>query len=251
MKYSDLLSEKRGVEKHFLGFGGELYLSAEEITRYDTGIINNIKSFVEKDRLPLRLHAPIAEIDYSQIKDTFLRLKPLYGYVIKFCKALGINHVVAHAELNYDSVFPIDKQLAGAVSVWRALGDDLSANNIHISIENHCEREPTHLVMLMKKVRSPYLAMCVDLGHFNAFSDLSAQNWLEKYPVGSIKEIHLADNKGDDDTHLPVGDGNIDFAAFFKNFDKRGEDCAFVLEPRNISEAKKSISFLRKEGMIE
>ena len=75
--------------------------------------------------------------------------------------------------------------------------------------------------------------------------------WLGKYPAGSIKEVHLADNKGDDDTHLPLGEGTIDFVDFFKIFTARNEDCVFILEPRNLNEAVKSISFLRKGGFIE
>lgn len=251
VRYADLLSDKGSIDKYFLGFGGELYLSTEELESYDTRLINNIKSFTKANHLPLRLHGPIPEIDYSRIQDTISRAKPLYEKVREFCKEMGINSVVAHAEFNYHTDFPIDKQLENAVSLWSVLCNELSRANIYINIENHCETEPDCLIGLMEKVNSPYLGMCVDIGHTNAFSELGIKKWLKKYPIGSIKELHLADNEGDGDTHLALGEGNIDFANFFKTFAGRGENPVFVLEPRNLGEAEKSLSFLRKAGLIE
>ncbi|UCD54693.1 MAG: sugar phosphate isomerase/epimerase, partial [Candidatus Omnitrophota bacterium] len=212
--------------------------------------INDIKSFVKNNRLPLRLHAPISEIDYSQVRDSASYMKSLYRKVIRFCKVLNINHVVTHAELDYHTAFPIDRQFENASLLWRALCDEFKINNIHINIENHCEIEPDYLVMFMERIGSPYLGMCIDIGHFNAFSNLGIKKCLEKYPVGSIKEVHLADNKGDGDTHLPLGDGNIDFVSFFETFSGRRERCVFVLEPREIKEAQKSLSYLRKKGLL-
>ena len=250
VKYADLIVDRENIRKYFFGFGGELYLSAEEITGYDPQIIDDIKSFVRNNRLPLCLHAPISEIDYSQVRDTASYMQSLYRKVIRLCKALNINHVVAHAEFNYHTGFPIDRQFENAVLLWRALCDEFKINDIHINIENHNEREPDYLIMLMEKISSPYFGMCVDIGHFNAFSNLPLKKCLEKYPVSSIKEVHLADNKGDGDTHLPLGDGNIDFVSFFEIFSKRGERCAFVLEPRDIKEAQKSLSYLREKGFL-
>lgn len=249
-KYSDLVLDAGNVDRYFLGFGGELYLSAEEINNYDSRIIGGIKDFTQKNHLPLRLHGPIAKIDYSQIQSTIPLMQSLYANTIKLCKILGINHIVTHAEFDYSIDFPVNKQLENAVSLWHVLCDDLSVNNIYINIENHCEIKPDHLIMLLEKINSPHFGMCVDIGHFNAFSDLGTKKCLAKYPIGSIKEVHLADNEGDDDTHLSLGEGNIDFASFFKILEKRSEDCVFILEPRNIAEAKKSLSFLRKEGFL-
>ena len=255
VKYSDLLSDAgnldpstgSGFHKYFLGFGAELYLTAAEIANYDSRITDGIKSFAGKNHLPLRLHAPLTQIDYSQIRNATLHMQLLYGRIFKLCALLGVNSVVAHAEFDYKSVIPIDTQFENAVRLWGVLCGESGANGIHINIENHCESEPDRLIMLMKRVDSPYLGMCVDTGHFNAFSNFTAERWLLKYPRGSVKEVHLADNKGDDDTHLPLGDGNIDFADFFETFGKRGErTCVFVLEPRNSTEARKSLSFLEK-----
>ncbi|OGW75149.1 MAG: hypothetical protein A2Z72_02540, partial [Omnitrophica bacterium RBG_13_46_9] len=183
-------------------------------------------------------------------KNTVSQLARLYRKVIGLCRILDINYVVAHAELNYQIDFSVEEQTEKAVLEWRRLCDEFSANKIYVNIENHAEFVPDHLIALMEKVGSPYLGMCLDIGHVNAFSSLGIQNWLRRYPLGSIREVHLADNKADDDTHLPLGEGNIDFPGFLDTFAKRGESCTFVLEPRNIEEARKSLSFLVKSGIL-
>ncbi len=250
VKYADLAVNAEGIDKYFLGYGGELYLNTEEILNPDIRIVNRIKSFTRKNRLFLRLHAPIAEIDYFDIKSTILRLRSLYRRVFEFCRDLGIDSVVTHAEFDYKSDKPISKQFEAALKLWGVLSDDSKRNNITLNIENHYEPEPNFLLKLAREINSPYFGMCVDVGHFNAFSILGTKKWFEKYPRGSIREIHLADNKGDDDTHLPLGEGNIDFFEFFRVVSERKENVFFVLEPQNIKDAKTSINFLKKRGFL-
>lgn len=250
VKYSDLLSDPDNIEKHFFGFGGEIYLSVEEMTSCNPQIIGRVKSFTERDTLSLRLHAPVSEIDYSKPQKTTYDIKSLYNKVFALCDMLNINSIVTHAEFNYETSFTMDGQLEEAFSLWGAVCGRCSARSIYLNIENHYEKDPNHLVALAKKINLPYFGICVDAGHINTYSDLSIKEWIEKLPAGSIKEVHLADNKGDGDTHLPLGDGNIDFLPLFEILEKRNEKCVFVLEPRYPDEVQKSISFLIKEGFL-
>ena len=250
VKYSDLLSDPGNIDRYFLGFGGELYFSTEEIANCDSRIIDEIKTFIKKNSLPLNLHAPIPDIDYSKPKDTASLMRSLYEKVITLCKDLNVNSIVAHAELNYNIDFPIDEQLKNAVDLWGILCGECAANKIAINVENHCEIKPDHLIELRRKIGSRNFGLCIDVGHCNAYGRLNIEGWLREYPVGSIREIHLADNVGDDDTHLPLGRGNIDLEAFFKHFAKRDEKAIFVLEPRNVEEAEESLAFLKKKGFL-
>jgi len=251
VKYSDILADPKNSDKYFLGFGGELYLSPEEIDDYDPAIIAGIKSFVKDNALPLRLHAPIAAIDYSRIREAASSAEALYSKTFRLCRIMDINSVVTHAEFARGAARAADKELESAVSLWRVLAAATGAAKINLNIENHYEAGPDCLLALMERMNSPYIGMCVDVGHYNAFSALGTEKWLEKYPAGSIKEVHLSDNKGDDDTHLRLGGGNFDFAKFFNIFSERNEDCAFVLEPRSLAEARNSLAFLRKRGFLE
>lgn len=251
IKYSDLLRDIENIDNYLLGFGGELYLSHPEISDYDENIIGAIRSFIVKNNLLLTLHAPIVTVDYSKIKDTISRMSSLYKKVITLCKFLNVNSVVAHAEFAYGIDSSLSDGIRAAVLLWRVLSEECAANNIELNIENHCETGPESLMEIAEEIDSPNVGICLDVGHCNVFGKKGIWGWLEKIPAGYIKEVHLADNEGDADTHLPLGEGNIDFARFFAAFEKRNEKCIFVLEPNNAAEAKKSLIFLRKKGYID
>jgi len=251
VKYSDLVNNTANIEEYFLGSGGELYLSPEEINSIDKRIVRCITSLSSKKSIPLKLHAPIADINYREIQDTCRSMRALYEKVIRVSSMLHIDSVVAHAEFDYNSNFPIRRQLDNAELLWSELAEMLKKKNVSLYIENHSEPSPEALIALMEKIDLPVFGMCVDIGHFNVFGRPDIATCLEKYPAGSIKEVHLADNMGDDDTHLPLGEGNIDFYKFLSAIEKRNKECFFVLEPNNLREAKRSMLFLKKAGLIE
>ena len=227
-KYADLCENEAGLEEFFLGFGAELYMRGSAIEQYDVAIIKRMRLFIEKNRLPLQLHAPIASLDYS-----------LYEKVVRLCKELNIITIVSHAEAS-DDVF-----------LWKEISSLLARNGISMNLENHSEEYPDPIIELYKRINSKNVHLCIDPGHVNAFGKIGVCEWLEKYPLGALREVHLADNKGDSDAHLPLGRGNVDIKAFFLALEKRKEKIIFNLEPKKRIEAKESLLFLRENGFLK
>ncbi|MBL7158117.1 MAG: sugar phosphate isomerase/epimerase [Candidatus Omnitrophica bacterium] len=226
-KYAGFCENEAGLEESLLGFGAELYMRSSAIEQYDAGIIKRIRLFIEKNRLPLQLHAPIVPLDYS-----------LYEKVVRLCKELNINTIVSHREAS-DDVF-----------LWKEISLLLARSGLRVNLENHCEGYPDSIVELYKRINLENVGLCIDPGHVNVFGKIGILEWLEKYPQGALREVHLADNEGDRDTHLPLGRGNIDIKAVFKALEKRNEKIVFVLEPKKKIEAKESLIFLRKNGFL-
>jgi len=80
----------------------------------------------------------------------------------------------------------------------------------------------------------PLLKMTLDLGHAELLSNQnSSYGFLERYP-DRIQHIHLHDNRGghspEDDLHLPVGWGIIDFAGIFAAIRAAGYRGTMTLE---------------------
>jgi sugar phosphate isomerase/epimerase len=250
VKYSDLLDDPDALETYFLGYGGELYLTVEELRKRDPRISTRIASYRDHHTLPLRLHAPVVDIDYSDLKKTLPSLTLLYGEISLVCRELGADSVVTHAELGARQGVH-SAEFRNAVSLWRELSGVLRKNALTASIENHCEETPDGLVALRDRVGNGALGLCVDVGHCHAFARIPVRQWLTALPAGSITEVHLADNRGESDSHLALGEGTVDYAAFFDLLDGRGERPVFVLEPRNLAEAKRSIIFLKDLGVME
>jgi len=227
-KYADLRESASELEEFFLGFGAELYISKSQIVEYDRALLKRVQGLMRKKHLPLQIHAPIAPLE-----------RALYEKVALLSKDLKVAKVVAHAEAS------------DSVSLWKEMLLLLREYGISVNIENHAEEYPDSIVGLYKKINSKTTALCLDPGHVNAFGKIGILEWLQKYPSGSLREVHLADNKGDDDTHLALGKGNIDIKAFFRALENRKEKITFVLEPKEREGAKESILFLRKNGFLE
>jgi sugar phosphate isomerase/epimerase len=76
-------------------------------------------------------------------------------------------------------------------------------------------------------LKSPHFGILIDVGHLNlsihkyGYIDVAVEQYLSDLPVPLI-EVHLSDNNGEEDQHLPLGTGNVDFAAIAKGLKRIG-----------------------------
>ncbi len=86
---------------------------------------------------------------------------------------------------------------------------------ITLLIENTYESSTTIFSDIFSRFPEEELAMCLDVGHVYCFSKSSIEEWWNSFRE-KIKIIHLSDNSADDDSHLALGDGSIDFPELFR-----------------------------------
>ena len=93
-------------------------------------------------------------------------------------------------------------------SVFGCLVQKVSAGGVQVAVENL--RHPhSHRIMAQLIEDVPELVVCLDSGH----SELTRSHDLYLGRLAErIRCLHLADNFGWEDDHLPPGDGAIDFA---------------------------------------
>lgn len=111
-----------------------------------------------------------------------------------------------------------------------AHGRDLG---LSVCLENMFPRyrsffEPAHFETIFDD--HPKLQMTLDTGH--AYIDGGMHRILEfiRRCSGRIGHVHASDNKGKRDDHLPVGQGNIDFARFMRRLAEIGYQDTITLE---------------------
>ena len=85
---------------------------------------------------------------------------------------------------------------------------------IKIAVENIFETVPATLVALFQAFPQADFGHCFDVGHWQLFADTSLADWFAALGP-RLLHLHLHDNHGAADDHLPVGEGVIDFAALF------------------------------------
>lgn len=77
--------------------------------------------------------------------------------------------------------------------------------------------------------------MLFDVGHANIFirepeaAGISLETYIEQLPF-RIHEVHISDNSGRRDEHLPPGRGSVDYAALAAALRRRGEQPVITLE---------------------
>lgn len=78
--------------------------------------------------------------------------------------------------------------------------------NFTLLAENTWEEDPIFFDRLQNDF--PALAFCFDYGHAHCFSQVAPQLWLSTLQE-RIKHVHLSDNCGTEDDHLPLGQGKV------------------------------------------
>jgi len=84
-------------------------------------------------------------------------------------------------------------------------------------------------VALVDACDSPRLGHCFDVGHWNMFGQTALADWLARIS-SRLLHLHLHDNFGDSDAHLPIGQGNINFAALFARISEQPTLPSMTLE---------------------
>lgn len=112
-------------------------------------------------------------------------------------------------------------------------------------LENVFDEVPDHLLRLREAVGSPRLHFCFDPGHATLFSRLPVQHWAEAFGR-DIRLMHIHDNRGLRDDHLPVGEGTINFRGVLLAVRDAGATPILTVEPHRRDHFPRSVAGLRE-----
>lgn len=155
--------------------------------------------------------------------------------------ALGAENLVFHS-----SAFPFLRgpYLENWASACASFYEELAAQYpVRIYIENAQDLDPRPLRKLMESVHSDRIGVCLDVGHAH-YSRAPLSAWFEE--LGQwIGYLHLSDNEGAFDDHLPLGQGTIDWELVNRLWKTLGKEIPITLETGNLKSTEESLCFLR------
>lgn len=211
----------------------EIYFDAESLDTLDIEELQHVAFELDKRTLCTTIHGPFRDMspggaDEKVRQVTVERFIQLFEAV----RPLSPSRVVLHA--GYDARYfdgDVNLWLAQSLKTWETVLKEAEAAGIVIALENVFEQGPAPTRTLLEKVGSLYLRSCLDIGHINAFAEAPMDQWLSM--LGPyIGELHLHDNFGKVDDHLPVGEGEIDFDLFFSLVKRHcPEPLVYTIEP--------------------
>ncbi|AKL93752.1 sugar phosphate isomerase/epimerase [Clostridium aceticum] len=165
----------------------------------------------------LTLHGPYIDLHPTSF-DPLVRsvCTQRYCQTLAAAKALNAKFMVVHSDYDpaayYDNYE--DYLLEESILFWKNLIKECESFQITAVIENVHNKNPQLIKNIVDTIDSPYLAACLDTGHAHALGKSQLATWVESYEQ-RLQYIHLHDNHGEKDQHLPLGEGNIDFEDFF------------------------------------
>lgn len=112
-------------------------------------------------------------------------------------------------------------------------------------IENIYEDSPDILIQLVNRLDSEWFGHCFDAGHWHLFGRRPLGEWLEAIS-SRLYHMHLHDNHGRADEHLPVGAGTIDFMPLRKHLHNMVLSPSITLEAHKAEHLVESLQNVRK-----
>ncbi|MCQ2505998.1 MAG: TIM barrel protein [Lachnospiraceae bacterium] len=162
---------------------------------------------------------------------------------LDIAKRLGVKGVIFHT--NYLTSFKLNSYLQGWLNAnqktFTALCDEYYPMNIYM--ENMFDVNPDLLVELAIRMDSvKNFGVCLDLAHAY-ISGTNITNWLDEV-LPYTKHLHVNDNFGNEDSHLPIGEGDFDWDILNDDrIRKTGAD--ILLEVKNgLAGFEKSLKYL-------
>lgn len=138
-----------------------------------------------------------------------------------------------------------DLWLRNSIEVWKPVAGKAEEIATTVAIENVFEEEPQTLKDLIEGVDSPNFRFCFDTGHYFMCSKAPLPQWFDL--LGEhIAEVHLHDNDGTRDDHLPLGHGKMDFREFFGLLGRIAPHPIITVEPHQEAHLWSSIRAVEK-----
>jgi len=187
------------------------------------------------------LHAPFNELFPCAIDMKARELAASrYRQAIGLAKTYGATKVVVHGGYNPWIYYPV-WYVEQSIAFWKEfLKED---PGVEIVLENVLETDPQWLLDIVRGVNDKRLKLCLDIGHVNAYSEISVMEWLE-ICAPYISHFHIHNNDTSWDTHSPLTEGSIPMKDLLEKAFLLCPKATFTLE---LMEAEASVRWLLEE----
>ena len=194
----------------------EIYFSHSALESLDKNSCIKTARTLKDAGLQVTFHAPFVDLRPGALDDRIRktsldRIRQVFDLTPYFQPL----KIVCHP--SFDDRYYVDCDdlwLENSVNFWHQLIPLARDGETLIALENVYEKEPHMLRRLFETLSSDQVCFCFDTGHFNVFSYAPLKTWMEQ--MGRyVGHLHLHDNFGKFDEHLPVGTATFPFDPLF------------------------------------
>ena len=225
----------------------ELFFSAEVLDNLVWEELYSVSSALHAADLKTTIHAPFLDLNPGAV-DTSIRAVSHHRIeqLLKVAEQLRPRVIVVHP--GYDDLHYGENRLVwlkNSIDFWREFVPGARELDTVLAVENIFEKEPSTIKALLEAVDDTCFQHCFDIGHWNMFATVTLEEWFSQ--LGSfIVESHLHDNHGIRDEHLPVGEGDINFAGFFPLLTSYAPSATWTLEAHTVEHLHRTLKSIKK-----
>ncbi len=232
------------ISPHFDGWE----ITAEGTLRLPD-IEKELSEYLESNEMLIQAHAPLSDINLAAasplVRDAVIEEMVL---AMESASDLGVEVMTLHPGFRTPLYRVPEKVRERTRDMLRNLEKEALDRGITLALENMpltfitVGREPWELEEMTEGLD---IKWCFDVGHANTTGTIDEFLKMKK----RFTNIHIHDNMGEEDEHLPIGKGNIDWKKVLSTLEGYGG--SFVLEQdKGMRDALKSLEFLRSQALL-
>jgi sugar phosphate isomerase/epimerase len=226
----------------------EIYLRKHDLRSKSPDSFAKIEEWIRKSDFKPTLHAPLINDDpilFDAIakKESFRLADQIIDLAGRFNPQIIVCHPIFEKYRLGEKMYL--KWIDDNLSFFDRLLKGVKSLNTIISVENIFEEKPNFLQDLFKGLSAERFMFCFDIGHFNRYSKVNLTTWFDMLGY-KICELHVHDNYGKHDDHLPAGEGNFPFKKLMKLLNNINKKIVLTIEPLTKSDAKRAVVGTRK-----
>ncbi len=198
--------------------------------------------------LTVTIHAPFMDLapgspDPKIRAITLQRLQQ----VVRLIPLFKPRSVVCHTGYDERRYWPMkDLWLKNSLEIWHPVAEAIKAEGSVLVLENVYDPTPQDMLELLNPLKHYGVGFCLDTGHQSVFSTAPLDEWLTILGT-HLRQLHLHDNFGEQDEHLALGNGRIDFPRLFSYLKALASPQPIItLEPHKEEDLWPSLRYLEK-----
>ncbi len=221
----------------------EVAFGGPELDRLDTSFLRDVGETLQDSGLGITVHGPYHDLNPGALEPLVHRVtRQRFIQTLAAAATLRASLVVFHPGFDpWKYGGQDDLWVKRNLEFWPPLLEQAAEAGCPMALENIFEEAPITLRELLTRLDSPWLGHCFDVGHWNLFGRVSLAEWISALGP-RLFHLHLHDNWGSRDEHLPVGEGGVDFATLFRLTGELAAEPSLTLEARGPEAMLRSLS---------
>ena len=228
----------------------EIGMNGEILERFTMEDFKEVAELLMSHNLSVTVHAPFTDLPLGSINSSIRRTAIfIQKQAIDVACMFNVPQMVIHTGFDPKHHGAPDPGWAARLTESvKELMDytTLAGHGLVLAMENTFEHDPSLHHMLFSRIHRPGLGFCFDMAHQVVFSTSTLDTWLGGLCGERLVELHLHDNHGQEDEHLAVGHGVLDFDALFHWLKVRGMRPVLTIEAHDENAVLPAIKAVEK-----